>query len=203
MPEDFNAPGIAGATGTGQMLPPTPGGDPSRVWVPTAQTARALVSTRGALRALATQTNNIKRPLTPLDVFHPFKIYQVPSVLRFAPDPATDWLKVRVRSGLVVIDDFDGVMVDGTDGADLPDTEDYPDVDDIEVPAATPKFYFWADISNTAAPFLGYDTTAPALDGTIVPIGWADSNTGAADRRLDIRQIKRDDITAPPDNCPL
>lgn len=205
MPEQFTAPGLGGAVAIGTTRPPGPGGDVRRLWLPTAQTARALVSTRGAIQSQASLISNIKRPLkTLLATYHPFKIYQVPTVLRFAPNPATDWRKIRVRSGLLIFDDFDGITPDGTDDAALPDTEDIPAdlADEITAPEDTAKFYLWIDYSDITAPFIGYDIAKPDLDGTIIPLGWADSHTNSATRTLNIRQLLRTDWFLG-DSCPL
>jgi hypothetical protein len=158
-----------------------------------------------------------------LDYMHPFKIYNVPSVLRVTPDDDNDWRLFRVRAGQVM-----GVDVTGTDADDAnPDDESYPDVDDFEVPISTPEYWFWIEDTGsgwvlrygpdeTASSYDGGPdpgqawtssnawTTGPIPDSTHIPVGTVDTDTFSDDNTAVIRQLLRADVvsTAGTSDCP-
>jgi len=155
-------------------------------------------------------------PFSPA-VLHPFKLYQLPSMYRQAHDPATDWLRWRVRAGRVLETD-----AAGTDGIDTdPDSESYPDsAPDIIIPSGIAKFWFWIEIgmdsfgATTAQVFYGDNpkvsrypadgdalwtsdnpwTSFPVPDANHVPVGWIDTATNAGNKQAVVRQLLRTDL---------
>lgn len=117
-------------------------------------------------------------------------------------DPATDWLKYRVRSGMV--GDLD---VDGTDESDFPDSPDIPldDLsDEITASSGVAQYFFWIELSDpssvkTATIKSGEDpntsgwTDYPDTDGRFILIGWVDT-TDTTNKQGKVRQILRTDI---------
>jgi len=150
-------------------------------------------------------------------LMYPFKIYQLPWQFRTATNPATDWLKVRVRTGRILQGGIE--IVKGTDGAPQPDIETYNDLPktyyDISVPANTSKYYIWVKISTfqlyfgtspasgniptTSSPWFVASAdswpTFPNTDSDHVLIGYCDSNTMASQHLLLVTQYVRADLT--------
>ena len=136
-------------------------------------------------------------------IIHPFKIYHQPRYLRpapVAPDTgADDWRKIRVRAGMV-----NTYPVTGTDGYnENPDEPYFPIAltDEITVPADTETYYIWIDVSDPENPAIGHGATDPTDNTTLVLIATVDTSTYADDAAMQIRQIVRADIIAPPNEC--
>ena len=154
-------------------------------------------------------------------LMYPFKIYQLPWQFRTATNPATDWLKVRVRSGNLMQQGVGLIApVSGTDGAPNPEIETYNDTPltygDIPVTSNTSNFYIWvnygastaniyfgtsasgANIVTTSAPWYMAmaDTwpTFPVPDSSHIPIAKIDSMTHANKKQLLITQFIQTDI---------
>jgi hypothetical protein len=145
--------------------------------------------------------------------YHPFKLYQFSNILRDDRDADEDWRKFLVRSGLVFLDDANGLLPSGTDEVDFPDSDTLADlgaVDEILVPAATAKYWFWieiADDNSNAAIRHAADPTVfhatfnpnpwddfPDMDGFHIPIGYVDTNTNASEKIALVRQFVRTDL---------
>ena len=199
MQTSFTAPGVSGPGAAGLIKTPGPGDDSRRNWTSIQQMAFALKGLTSGLQELRDQVNAMKERAAFLDTLHPFKIYQLPAVLRAAPNATTDWLKFRVRAGRVLGDD-----ATGTDANDVnPDDETYPDVDDITVPSGVEEYWFWLD--GTVVKH-GYDdgaggdpvsqgwTSFPDPDATHIPIGFVDTDTLSGSYTAIIRQLLRTDV---------
>lgn len=205
----FSAPGVSGPSSGSVVRPPARGGDARRNWLAVAQLSGRLSGLVGGLQTVDDRVSAMKRGGLVLADLHPFKIYNLPSVLRTTPAPETDWLLFRVRAGRVM-----STNALNTDGADSdPDVEDFPDVTDVEVPSGTASFWFWLEINGTvptvrwgptptASSFSGTPawtstnpwTSFPTVDSAHVPIGWVDSQTDAANKVAHVRQILRTDL---------
>ena len=218
MQTQVNAPGRSGAGLSSTVTVPKPGGDMRRNWVGLAQVASALKGQADATQALRGQLAVAKQMGRRLDILHPFKLYQLPDVLRVAQDADTDWRKFIVRAGNVM-----GVDATGTDGINAdPDSEEYPtESAEILVPEAAAKFWFWLELvsgeitevlvrygsdptAESYTPAEGDPTTAwtstnawsgvPVPDSAHIPIGWVDTDTFLAERSAVVRQLLRADM---------
>ena len=208
------SPGASGLTRSTYVRLPSPGGKVSQNWQAIGQVASAANAHSADIAALQGAFANQKHRSKYLDTLHPFKLYQLPSVLRTSPNPATDWLKFIVRAGRVL--DVDATGTD-TINAD-PDSEQYPTSPaEIAIPAdTTGKFWFWLEIGSTsgattakvrygptptAASYDTWTTTNPWLlapfpDPLHVPIGWVDVHTNFATHYPIVRQLLRSDLLA-------
>lgn len=213
----YNAPGRSGPGASSNVRVPMPGGDARRNWIATAQLASALAGQTNGLQNLRDQLATLKQIARRLDTLHPFKIYQLPDVLRVTPNPATDWLKFLIRAGNVL-----GTNATGTDAQDTdPDAEIYPPTaTDITVPAKTAKYWFWLEIDTGATPVtaivrhgtdptddsyaIPWDTDPdnPVPDANHITIGCIDTLTHAADCTPIVRQLLREDIVSVGSSAP-
>ncbi len=186
MQTPLSAPGRSGPTQSSNVRVPSAGEDARRNWISLAQTASALAGQAGGLQSLKDQVNALKYISRALIDLHPFKIYQLPSLLRAnGGDPATDWRKFRVRAGRVLETDADGTDADAdpTINAD-PDSERVPlNNIDISVPSGTANFWFWLEISvdedsaTTAVVRYGPDPTVSTYtDGANPDNSWDTDN---------------------------
>ena len=211
MQTPFSAPGRCGLGASSNVKVPGAGGDVRRNWQAISQLASAVAGQAGASADLQSKLANLKMIARRLDELHPFKLYQIPSVLRVTPDPATDWRKFLVRAGRVMETD-----ASGTDAVDSdPDSEIYPAAPvEITMPENTSKFWFWLEIGSggttTAVVRYGPDPTAasygsvwtstnpwtgaPVPDAQHIPIGWVDTNTHKDELRATVRQLLRADL---------
>ncbi len=137
--------------------------------------------------------------------WHPFRIYAVPSDLFISSDPfdtpdaASDWRKVRVRSGYVGAQAPEDLV--GSDGAALPYTgSDMPALTEdpaigsyVQVLDSVAKHWFWIELDaagahtvknaeEDAGAVAGWDEF-PEPNGRIV-IGWVDTLTGTATKTI-------------------
>ena len=208
MQTPFSAPGRSGPAATSNVKLPTPGGPVTQNWQSIVQLAAGLAGQSSGLAALQSQVSNLKLVSRALDSLHPFKLYQLPDVLRITPDPDTDWRKFIVRAGRVL-----GADATGTDAVNAdPDSETYPtSPTEITVPEDTAAFWFWIEI-NGSTPTVRYGptpsassyssdwtstnpwTAAPVPDSQHIPIGWVDTHTEAASHNAIVRQLLRQDI---------
>lgn len=129
--------------------------------------------------------------------FFPFCIYVYPTSLRASPG-ANDWRTVRVRGGTIFVNGTE-VVVTGTDEAEFPYSGAFgtPASADIICPAATPEFWCWiviTDPSGTPAAAIDSGDTPPVWDSTHIPIGFVDSDTYGAEKRIIIRQFMVTDL---------
>jgi hypothetical protein len=151
------------------------------------------------------------------DVYHPFKLYQLPIEYRDTPDANTDWRRFVVRAGRVFESDATGTDLEDTN----PDAETIGAADnEILVPNATPKFWFWlelgADAYGVTTAVVRYSATpnanaytdginpswtsdapwsgAPKPDRSHVPIAWVDTDTDNAVHVAHVRQLLRADV---------
>ena len=152
MQTPLSVPGRSGPTQTSNVRVPAPGDDVRRNWISVAQTASALSGQANGLQALKDQVNALKYISRRLVELHPFKIYQLPSLLRVnGGDPAVDWRKFRVRAGRVLETDADGTDSDSDSRPDTDPDSEYLPLDnglDISVPTGTPSFWFWLEIGQ-------------------------------------------------------
>lgn len=175
--------------------------DARSVWQSAAQAARGIRGLRNGIQYAADQFNAVKSGgflLIPNP--HPFKIYNVPTVCIITPNHATDWLKFRVRAGMV-----GDLEVDGTDGVENPDGDEIPlATGDITVTSGIAQFEFWielADVSSVKSATIkfGADPTAngwddfPDTDGRFIRLGWVDT-TDTTGKQGKVRQLIRADI---------
>ncbi len=171
-------------------------------WQAIAQLSRISAGLRAGIRSNAAMLEVQKNGgFHCLDRPHPFKIYNIPNVCVAVPDPSTDWLKFRVRNGLV-----GNVVVDGTDGVDDPYSDEVPTdgTGDISVTSGVDKFFFWIELSKpsdvpTATIKYGADPSTNgwadylATDGRFILIGWVDT-TDTTNKQGKARQILCSDI---------
>ncbi|HXT10845.1 MAG TPA: hypothetical protein VN873_04715 [Candidatus Angelobacter sp.] len=202
MNESFSFPPQDGPTAFSSIRTPTSYSNVFGNWQAIAQICRALGGLRGGNRMVADLLSVLKNTgFTVLPNPHPFKIYSIPPALRPTSDPATDWLKFRIRAGMV--GDMD---VNGTDEQNPPDSPDIPldDLsDEILATAGLDQFFFWIELSspggvNTATIKSGDPNTNgwddyPDTDGRFILIGWIDT-TDTTNKQVKVRQIQRTDI---------
>ncbi len=205
----FTAPGRSGHGRSSRFRAPARGAAVRNNWVSINQLAAGLLGQSAALQSVRGQFEALKLIARYLDSLHPFKIYQLPAVLRAAPDPASDWRKVLVRAGRVLETDATGTDAVNSD----PDSETYPATpSETTVSADTDDFYFWLEVDTSASPTTATvrsGTLAEAIDGSSggsawpaapvpdtdhIPIGVVDTQTAASDKRPIIRQLLRADI---------
>lgn len=209
MQTHFIAPGRSGSSTSSNLKAPTAGGLVRKNWIAINQLAAGLLGQAGAVQALRGALESAKNIARRLDTLHPFKLYQLPSVLRETPDPATDWRKFLVRAGRVFETD-----ATGTDAIDSdPDSEEYAaSPTEITVPEATDDYYFWIEIDTAVSPttaIVRHGTLAQAIAGSSggspwpdapvpdsehIPIGTVDTDTYASDYQPKVRQLLRTDI---------
>jgi hypothetical protein len=174
---------------------------PGQNWQAIAQMARMSTGLRTGLRFNQGLLAALKEQgFTPLERPHPFKIYNVPTVCLSTVTPATDWLRYRVRTGMV--GDLD---VDGTDEVADPDSDEVPTdgTGDITVTSGEDQFFFWIELSKPSGVFTatikyGDPLTNgwadyPDTDGRFILIGWVDT-TDTTHKQGKVRQILRTDI---------
>jgi hypothetical protein len=194
------APGVSGASTSGVIKPPVRGGRSDTVWRSVAQIAGGLADVQAGTEAASAAFQARKYTQDAQTLLHPFKIYQLPGVLRGTPNYAADWLKFRVRAGRVYINGAPA-NVAGTDAADTdPDAENYPNVSDISVPSNTASYKIWIEISGANASinsgangWSGYPNTS----ATIIPVGIIDTQSSSGSATAVVRQILRADVLTP------
>lgn len=192
-----------------------PGDDIRRSWRDVAQVAHGLSRTNAAVQAVLDQVNGARKALGLVDQMHPFRLYNLPGILRVESDPEIDWRRFRVRAGKVIFDNANGVDATGTDGQDndpygwgfdnLPGT-------DIEVPEDEERWWFWLDFSFSeetgwGAVVRNYSDPAataeanpspwasfPVLDGRHIPLGYVDTKTRLDERTAIVRQYVFTDL---------
>lgn len=210
-------PSAAGAASGSVIRPPARLGDARKNWMALAQVAGRLPGLQAGIQGAYDQIAALQNAKNVMLGMHPFKLYQLPSVLRVTPDPANDWLAFRVRAGRVLESD-----ATGTDGSDSnPDDEGFLNTAaDIYVPSNTLKFWFWLEIATgdttTAVVRYGSDPTAssytdgghpslnwtttvpwttfPKFDAPHLPIGWVDTQTNLSSNTAVVRQLLRTDV---------
>lgn len=225
METPLSTPGRSGPGLSSNVKPPQPGEPIRNNWRAIVNLASAASGTSAGLQTLKDLVAAQPHASRSLVNLFPFAIYQIPSFLRVTPDPATDWLKFRIRAGRVMETNADGTDsdFDATPDSD-PDSEYIPLGDgDINVPTGTAKFWFWLEIGDddgttTAIVRYGPDPTAesysdewetdnpwdiaPRPDGSHVPIGWVDTLTNQASRTPIVRQYLRSDLVFLGGECP-
>lgn len=114
----------------------------------------------------------------------PFEVYQTFNTLRAEEERDADaWRKFKVRSGYI-----DMVACNFTDNHDA---ESGITVLEIEVPAETPAYYVWADLT---AKEIKHAVTLPEYSSVIRPLCKINTATHAARRRALLRQYWLGDI---------
>lgn len=122
---------------------------------------------------------------------HPFQIYVFPAAMRVTPG-ANDWRTVRVHAGTIFIDWVE-VTPTGTDGAANPDVGELTTAGDIVCDAAAEKHWIWLELTSSTAS-IENSATAPTWDSSHIPLGWVDTDTYAAEKRVVVRQFVRTDL---------
>lgn len=157
------------------------------------------------LAAVRAEVADLRRRLAGLDVMHPFKLYRVPDRMRGAVD-ADGWRKFRVRAGVLLMDDANGIVPTGCDVSESdPDNPVAVEGTEITCPADADQYWVWIELSqatgswsaalkHSATPADDGWTTYPLLDeNKVVPIGWLDAVTKAASKVCVVRQLLRSD----------
>lgn len=152
--QNFSAQTHAGTLASPRVRVPGRADDVRRYWTPIAQTAGGLSATQQRVQEVRSDLEVLSVPDYDFAIpFHPFRIYQLPHILRSTVDWTTDWKKFRVRAGSILVDGM-GYPVDGTDGHDIDaDSEsmDESDMTDIVIPdppvdTTYPyQYWFWIE----------------------------------------------------------
>jgi hypothetical protein len=135
--QNFSTQTHAGIPASQRVRAPGQSDQVQAYWIPIAQTAGGLSATQQRVQEVRSDIELLSVPDYNFTIpFHPFRIYQLPHILRTTVDWTTDWKKFRVRAGSILVDGM-GHPVEGTDGHDLDtDTEAMAeaDMDDIVLP---------------------------------------------------------------------
>jgi len=202
MNEQFVIPSQVGPVGATSVRVPARYSNQRQNWAAIAQLSRALTGVRGGNQLTADLLTAAKRGgHTLLRHPHPFKIYNVPSVCLASNDQSTDWLRFRVRSGLI-----GNLDVNGTDEVTDPYNDEVPTdgTGDIVLISGLEQIFFWIELSkpsgiNTATIKHSDDPNSngwadyPDTDGRFILLGWVDTSD-TTNKQSKVRQIQVTDI---------
>jgi hypothetical protein len=158
---------------------------------------------------LQRRMSHLAIPNQSLSNYHPFKIYQLPIFFRTAAtDVSKAWRTFRVRSGLILTTNANGVLPDGTDLIQTPHDEVFvtsksgvtlsnnynvaaPNATDIQVPASMATYWFWIEIrtDGTAVIRYGNDPTVSTYSDGEGNTTWTSTNPWTAFPTIDGNHI--------------